>query len=409
MSRLPLPSESKQSVHLIRAAVILWSALFVVLTVKGFMQPMERSVYGSFAHGARDFWANEATYGNGGFYYGPVFALMMTPFALLPNSWGAVLWYWLNTGVFLYALVRFHREIIAVRWPRISLAPFLLLTLVGSARSLYSAQSNALIVGLLMLGAVEVLHRRWWRAAFCFGLPVHLKIWPIAASALLAVQRPRKLILPIALAIVVLAATPLVTHSPDYVVSYYGKWKACLAERQSTAERWVGYRDGWTLWESTVGPVNKHVYTAIQLGAAGLVLAWTLTNHLRGQNECETLVSTLALWAGWQMLLGPGSERLTLSILAPFAAWLLLKSYHSKQGRTLVTIACLLTFVLGIGEIERKVLLISPWANAAFPAGVAVFMLAVVWPHEWVARVFRREATPTSTTQTSAALRTKAA
>jgi hypothetical protein len=383
----PAAKASRRPVnHLLRIAVIAWIILTVVITVKSIVKPMERSVYFSFVAGARDFWNLDEQYGREGFYYGPVFALIMAPFALMPDAVGATLWNWLNIGLFAFALLRFHREIIAPRWPGIDVSAFMLLTLLGSARSLYSAQSNASLVALVMLAVVEIVHRRWWRAALCLALPVHIKVWPLAAGALLAAQYPRKLIVRIAIGVLLFALVPFITHPRSYVVEYYGKWKACLADRQQTAQRWPGYRDGWTLWETTVGPVNKRVYTAVQLGAAAFVLAWCLVHRARENDELATLTGTIALWVGWQMLLGPGSERLTVSILAPFAAWLVLKSYQEKQGRVLATLAFVMIFVLGTGEIERKILHLTPWANAAFPAGVALFCLALVWPHETIKR-----------------------
>jgi hypothetical protein len=378
--------------HWLRVAFIAWAIFFIVLTIKGAVQPNHRSVYFAFTAGARDFWAGDEFYGRDGFYYGPVFALLMTPFALLPDPVGAVLWNWFNAGVFLFAVVRFYRDVIAPRFGQFMLGALLTLTLIGSARSLYAAQSNALILGMILLACVEIVQRRWWRAAFCLALPVHMKVWPLAAAMLLCVRHPKQLIGRIVIAVTVLGATPLATHSPAYVARYYGKWKHSLAERQATAVRWPGYRDAWTLWETTVGPVNKHAYTIVQLTAAAAIFAWCLAQRLRGADERAALMDTLALWAGWQMLLGPGSERLTLSILAPPAAWLLVQSYTQRQGRLLASLACWLIFIMGTGEIERRLLPIVPWAKIALPLGGALLMLAVVWPHRWIAAWFAPKA-----------------
>ncbi len=369
-------SKTSLATHWLRAAVIAWAIFFVVLTIKGAVQPNQRSVYFAFTAGARDFWAGDEFYGRDGFYYGPVFAMLMTPFAQLPDPVGAVLWNWFNAGLFLFAVIRFYRDVIAPRFPQFMLGAFLVLTLIGSARSLYAAQSNALIIGMILLASVEIVHRRWWRAAFCLALPVHIKVWPLAAAMLLCVRHPKQLIARIVIAIAVLGATPLVTHSPNYVARYYGKWQHSLADRQAKAMRWPGYRDAWTLWETTIGPVDKRVYTIVQLSVAATIFAWCLAQRLRGVDERSAVMDTLALWAGWQMLLGPGSERLTLAILAAPAAWMLVQSYTQRRGRALLTIAALLIFILGTGEFERRLFAVMPWANTVLPLGVALFMLA---------------------------------
>lgn len=373
----------------LKLAIILWAILTVILTVKGALQPNKRSVYFCFTAGARDFWSCVESYGRDGYYYGPTFALAFSPFAHLPDPVGATLWNWLNVAVFLYAIQRFHREVLAPRWPKVTLGALLCVTIIGATRSLYSAQSNALLLALVLLAAVEIVHRRWWRAALFLALPVHIKIWPIAIAALLIVQYPRKLLLPWVAFVALLAATPFITHPSDYVVRYYGMWQDCLAERQAEAQRWPGYRDGWTLWETTVGTVDKHVYTLVQLSAAAMLGLWCLIALYKGTDERARLWGTINLWAVWQMLLGPGSERLTVIIIAPCAAWLLIKSYQEKQGRILATAACLLIFIIGTGEVERRLLLLTPWANAAFPAGVALLGLALIWPHAAIERWWR--------------------
>jgi hypothetical protein len=371
-------SKTSLATHWLRAAIIAWAIFFVVLTIKGAVQPNHRSVYFAFTAGARDFWAGDEFYGRDGFYYGPVFALMMTPFAQLPDPLGAVLWNWFNAAVFLFAVVRFYRDVIAPRFPNILLGTLLVLTLIGSARSIYAAQSNALIIGMILLASVEIVHRRWWRAAFCLALPVHMKIWPLAAAMLLCVRHPKQLIARIAIAIAVLGATPLATHSPSYVARYYGKWKDSLAERQAKAVRWPGYRDAWTLWETMVGAVDKRVYTIVQLSAAAVIFAWCLLLRVRGLDERAALMDTLALWAGWQMLFGPGSERLTLAILAAPAAWLVVQCYAQRRSRVAVTITWLLIFIIGTGAVERKLLPWMSWAHAALPLGVALFMMGII-------------------------------
>lgn len=374
----------------LRLAIILWIILTVILTVKGIMQPTRRSVYGCFAAGARDFWSSQEHYGRDGYYYGPTFALAFSPFAHLPDPVGATLWNWFNVAVFLYALQRFHREVLAPRWPKVTLGALLCLTIIGATRSLYSAQSNALLLALVLLAVVEIVHRRWWRAALCLAIPVHIKIWPLAIAALLILRYPRELLLRWGVIVAMLAAAPLLSHPPEYVVKYYGMWQACLAERQIDAQRWPGYRDAWTLWETLIGPVNKHVYTTVQLGTAAMLAGWCLLAKFKRYDERTTLWTTVNLWTVWQMLLGPGSERLTVIIVAPAAAWLLLKSYQEQRGRVLATISTSLIFVLGTGEVERRLHLLTPWADAAFPVGMLLLSVSLVWPRDLIAASLAR-------------------
>ncbi len=372
--------------HWLRLAIGLWIGFAIALTVKGYVTPTYRSTYPAFAAGARDFWQGETEYGSEGYYYGPTFALAFTPFALLPDSIGATLWNWLNLGVFLYATHRFFRDFIATRFPQTYEGLFLVLLLIGSARSLWSAQSNAILIGCVLLAVVEILHKRWWRAALCLAIPVHIKIWPIAIAALLIVQYPKRLLGRFIAMLGLLAALPLLTHSPSYVAYYYHTWKNTLLTRQTQAIRWGGYRDAWTLWETMVGNVDKHVFSAVGLLMAAVVLTWSLAMHWQVSDKRRVLMTTIGLWASWQMLFGPGSERLTLIILAPTTVALVCYCYQEQRGRLMATIGAILAFVIGTGEVERRLLPIWPEAMAVLPIGVVAIVVATIWPHA----MFRR-------------------
>ena len=322
----------------------------------------------------RDFWAEDEFYGRDGFYYGPCLAAD-DAVRRTADSIGAVLWNWFNAGVFLYAILRFYREVIAPRYPSFLLGAFLVLALIGAARSIYAAQSNALIVGMILLASVEIVHRRWWRGVLPGAAGPHEDLAHRGSSA-------------------VVRAGSETAHraagggdcgagrdAADHALARLRR--ALLRQMEAQPRRAArasrarpGYRDAWTLWETAVGPVDKRVYTVVQLSVACSSSrgVW----DARGMHESEALMGTIGLWAGWQMLLGPGSERLTLSILAPAAAWLLVQSYQQKQGRMLATIACLLIFIIGTGEVERRLVHFIPWANATLPIGVALFLLAAI-------------------------------
>lgn len=385
--------------HWLRIAVCLWIAFAIALTVKGYTKPNYRSTYPSFSTGARDFWRAETNYGREGYYYGPTFAFGFTPFALLPDPIGATLWNWLSLGVFLYATQRFYREFIAVRFPQASAGLFFTLLLMGSARSLWSSQSNAILIGCVLLGAVELLHKRWWRAAFCLALPVHIKIWPIAIAALLIVQYPRRLLGRWLVMVGVLAALPLLTHSPGYIANYYQAWQQSLATRQMEAVRWGGYRDAWTLWESLIGDVDKRMFSVVGLAVAGFVLAWTLGMHWKVRDPRRVLLSTIGLWGAWQMLFGPGSERLTLIILAPATVAMLYECYQLRSGRGIVTLGAVVAFLIGTGSVERMLLPLWPAAVALMPIGVILVAFAFLWPHGtvrgWIASLRASRPAPT--------------
>lgn len=388
---LPSPKVSVLERHWLRTAIVLWVILTAVITVKAAVLPNHRSVYPAFTAGTRDFLAGRHEHGREGFLYGPTFATLFSPFAILPDSLGAMLWNWFNVAIMLYALLRFYREVLAVRWPQFSLGQFLSLTAIGAAGSLWSAQSNAAIISLILLAGVEIVNRRFWRAALFLAIPVHIKVWPIAAGMLLVALRPKALALRYVVCLAALAALPLVLVSPAYLAEYYGMWGDTIVTRQIEPRHWGGigggYRDGWTLWENLVGPVNKRVYSLVQLSAAALIFAWCMAMRYIKKDERFLVVGAISLWAAWQMLLGPGSERLTLAILAPVTAWTVLISFQQRQTRWLASIACALILIFSFGELERLFERFAPWAQAMLPLGILLLGVNIVWPHELISRV----------------------
>jgi hypothetical protein len=111
--------------------------------------------------------------------------------------------------------------------------------------------------------------------------------------------------------------------------------------------------------------------------AAGLaVLGWSLwLRHSRSlkRSDAEIVICTLATWASWQLLFGPGSERLTYLIIAPFASWAVIRSFVERRHQWLAAAAFATTFFLGAGFAERILVRIAPAAVALQPFGVILF------------------------------------
>jgi hypothetical protein len=111
--------------------------------------------------------------------------------------------------------------------------------------------------------------------------------------------------------------------------------------------------------------------------AAGLaVLGWSLWlrySHSTERSNAEIVTYILAAWASWQLLFGPGTERLTYLIIAPFAAWAIVTSFVERRHQWLAAAAFLTIFVLGAGFAERILVRIAPAAIALQPVGIIVF------------------------------------
>jgi hypothetical protein len=168
---------------------------------------------------------------------------------------------------------------------------------------------------------------------------------------------------------------------------------------QSGGERWVGFRDGWTLWlagRHLAGGLHGDLpvchlidnpgYRVLQvLGGLG-ALAWCLVQRRRaprlGRGPGWLVHVTLAAGLAWLMLFGPAVEHATYVFLAPPLAWAAVQPEAWRRGRALLLAAFALVNVLGWGAAAREVGRACPPAAslllAALPAGTTLFTLWLV-------------------------------
>ena len=180
----------------LRAAWLLWMVLACAVSVKAVMVPVAHSVYPCFEAGGRAWLAGIDLYPfccEHEFRYGPVCAMALAPLARLPSAWGGLLWIWLDLGVFFWSVQALMRRILPGPWTTRRASIFLCLVLLGIVRSIWSGQSNLLVFALVALGVVAAADKRWWLAALMLAIPVHIKVWPLAAAGLLIACRPRHL------------------------------------------------------------------------------------------------------------------------------------------------------------------------------------------------------------------------
>jgi hypothetical protein len=250
------------------------------------------------------------------------------------------------------------------------------------------------MVGLLLLGASALVRERWWTAAALLAAPVVLKLTPLPLVLLLVALWPRRL----AGRILCLTAAgfllPFLTRPPAVVCEQYRGWIAHLVE--FSAWRWPGFRDGWTVWlvlrhvaSSGTGlpdlrqPVDAAWYPILEVLAGLAVLGVCLGLQRRRSSARVLATATLALGAGWLMLLGPAVEPPTYVFLAPFLTWAFLDREAGPGGRLVILTAFVLVMVLGWSALTRPLWDRIPWLAVSLPLGSAAFLAWAVGYARW--------------------------
>jgi Glycosyltransferase family 87 len=377
-----------------RWALAVWLTAAAALAFRTLLSPDTHTAFPIFAASSLHYWSDHPLYGNykplDYFRYPPVFAVAITPLALLGHCLGGILWSWLGLAVYGAGVWRLLRDVLPERdWSRGRQSAFLLLALLGALPGLWNAQSNALAMGLLLLGGADLMRRKWWPAAWLLAGSVLLKLTPLAPVLLLCALYPRRLLGRFGFALVVIGLVPFLTGSPSWVLRHYEEWLGHLSG--SSCERWPGFRDGWTLWmviQQMRGvvrgplvldaPLASPFYRTLQLLTAGLVLLWCLVRQRQGLGEKRLLTETLTLGTGWLMLFGPSVEHATYAFLAPLLAWALVSRDFPAACRCLNWCGGSLVLVFGWGALSTPLLPWAPWLLAALPLGTAFLMLGLL-------------------------------
>ncbi len=369
-------------------AVGVWLVLAAAVAVRTLISPVAHSVFPVFAASATHWWANQSLYSwyppLDRFRYPPPFAVAITPFGALGLRAGGILWSWVGMGVYTAGLWRFARDVLPEWWTRGRAAAFLALGSVVALPALWNAQSNALVVGLLLLGASGVARGRWWTAAILLAAATWIKLTPVVPTLLLCTLWPRRLAPRVLAALAVGALIPFLTRPADMVLDRYVEWIAAMTH--TGGARWPGFRDGWTVWAVTrhwlqgggellplLRPIDWAGYPALQLGAAACTLAWCLWQRARHTDPRRVLQLALAMGMAWLMLFGPAVEHPTYAFLAPSLAWALLEWQAWPRGRGLIVSAFVLIAVLGWEPLVHPLLNRLPLLLAALPLGSALF------------------------------------
>ncbi len=372
-----------RSKHLIRT---FWITLVIAISVRTLLRPESHTVFPIFAQGSHHWWSNDPLYADYApldyFRYPPLFAVLFTPFSLMGNALGGVVWSCLSVGVFLLGLRMLWAALDQSRQQR---SLFELLAGLGALSGLWNAQSNALIIGLILIGASYLHRERWWLASFFLCLSVSLKLTSLPLLLLLLALWPRQLLLRSLLFLLIGALIPFLTRPPDVVLSQYQAWTQQMQELSS--KRWPGFRDGWTvvvviehLWHGGEGlpdlkaPLHSMAYRIVQLFTAGLVLLWCFYLRRRGLSRNQILLGTLSMGSAWMMLLGPATEHPTYAFLSPFLAWAVLVDW--PRGRLLIWTSAFLILILGWRAVTASLHATMPWLLLILPFGTLLF---VVW------------------------------
>jgi hypothetical protein len=309
------------------AAWLAWSGLATGLGVYAFFHPVSHTVYPIYATAARLWWTGQDIYHPAvEFYrYSPLFAITLTPIALLPDAWGGALWKALNCLGFAAALAVWARHALPARLSRDQLAALLLLAVPLSLHSAYIGQANLTMLSLLLLGLAAAANGRWNWAAGCLAGATLIKGYPLALALVLMALYLRRLPLRFLAALALGLLLPFATQWPEVVAGQYANWFAHL--RESTGILRERLRSIDHLFVLYGRPLPPGVFAQLGVIAGAVVPALAALEARWAPDRRALLTRVWLLFSAWAVLFGPATESCTYVVMAPAIAWAVVDAY----------------------------------------------------------------------------------
>ncbi|PDS26835.1 glycosyltransferase family 87 protein [Flavobacterium branchiophilum] len=151
-------------------------------------------------------------------HYGPIFSLLIAPFAIMPDQLGCMLWNVFNAVVLVYAIKQLplnYQKINLMLW--ICCHEFLTTSL--------SFQFNPIMTAIIILSFVKIHQEKDFWAAFFIILGAFVKIYGIVGLAFFFFSKNKlKLILSLLFWAIILFILPMFISSKDFIIQTYFEW-----------------------------------------------------------------------------------------------------------------------------------------------------------------------------------------
>ena len=276
-------------------------------------------------------------------HYGPLFSLVIAPFAILPEWVGMLFWLLFLTG-WLYAAIRWsgltEKQQIFSYW----FCSMALLT------ALFMQQFNIAITAMLLSSFyfIEKEDDKW--AAFFIILGTFVKIYGIVGLAFFFFSR-HKLHLSLWLVIwsVILFCLPMVISSPSYIIGQYVEWFHCLLEKNT--ENIHSFAQNISLLGLVHRTTGCMAYSNLWLIVPGMLLfalPYLRRSQYRNLAFRETILASVLLFV---ILFSTGSES-SGYIIALMGACIWYTAAPWKRGKWAVVLMVFVFILSGMGNSD---------------------------------------------------------
>ena len=158
-------------------------------------------------------------------HYGPLFSILIAPFALMPVFVGCFFWCLLNVAILFYAIKKLPVTILQQRW-------ILLVGVFELITSIHSVQFNPMLCGMIILSFTALEKEDVALSTFFIVAGTLIKIYSVVGLLFfLFTPHKKKFILYSAMWFVLLFCLPMLISSPAFIIDSYKNWFTVLVEK----------------------------------------------------------------------------------------------------------------------------------------------------------------------------------
>ena len=170
------------------------------------------------------------------YLYGPIFAILMAPFSLLPDGPSVIVWNLLNSVVLfvtLWHLPIAENKRIAITW----------IVLNSTITALLNTQFHALCLALIMWSYICVEKKNYLWATLWIALGIYIKLYGVVGLAFFFFAKDRyRFAAYFVFWLIVIGFVPLALGGFDYGIQTYREWMGILAHKNELNENIANIR-----------------------------------------------------------------------------------------------------------------------------------------------------------------------
>jgi hypothetical protein len=170
-------------------------------------------------------------------HYGPIFSIVIAPFAILPDFIGLPLWGLINATLLIWAVSQLplrQTQISAILW--ICLHEFL--------TSILGLQTNPLITVIIILSFINIEKQKDFWAAFFIILGTFIKLYGIVGLAFFFFSKNKmKFIASLLIWSLIFFVLPMLLSTPEHIAHSYVEWYERLLLKNSENAGLSSYQD----------------------------------------------------------------------------------------------------------------------------------------------------------------------